>query len=87
MPVYLPLLKDRIEYVKNSDDYPVTMTEDDIEALLRIIKEIDSTTLFDDTILEIIQNESRKYFKGYMTADEAARRIQSKVSLYLSEQS
>lgn len=62
---------------------------DPTEAKLRlkkIIENIDSTTLYDEEILGIMIRESRAYFSGSISAQQAAKNIQSKAQLYVSEQ-
>lgn len=62
---------------------------DPTEAKLRlkkIIDDIDSTTLYDEEILGIMIRESRAYFSGSISAQQAAKNIQSKAQLYVSEQ-
>ena len=62
---------------------------DPTEAKLRlkkIIENIDSTTLYDEEILGIMIRESRAYFSGSISAQQAAKNIQSKSQLYVSEQ-
>ena len=59
-------------------------TENDIWAYINLI---DGTNEYDDTVLEIIQQEAEKYYDGYCSAEEAAERMQKRVSLYLAEQS
>ena len=50
------------------------------------IDQIDGTNEYDDTVLEIIQQEAAKYYDGYCTPKDAAERMQNRVSLYLAEQ-
>ena len=57
------------------------------EEIWAYIDRIDGTNEYDDTVLEIIQQEAAKYYDGYCTPEEAAERMQSRVSLYLAEQS
>ena len=40
----------------------------------------------DDFIYNIVEEETARYFAGDCTAEDAARMIQSRVSLYLAEQ-
>ena len=54
--------------------------------LKKIIENIDSTTLYDEEFLEIIIRESQAYFSGDISAQQAAKNIQSKGQLYVSEQ-
>ena len=40
----------------------------------------------DEQILQVIQSEINAYLDGQKTAEEAAKQIQSRLSLYLAEQ-
>lgn len=42
--------------------------------------------VYDETILGIIESESLPFLAGQKTAEETAKIIQSKVSLYIAEQ-
>lgn len=50
------------------------------------IEGITDCTYYDQTIYEIVHEESEKFFTGDQTAQQAADMIQSRASLYLSEQ-
>jgi len=67
------------------------VTEDDAQFLIDLLE---SRTFYtnrsdgtDETILELIAEELGAYYAGNITAEDAAKRIQSRVSLYLAEQS
>ena len=40
----------------------------------------------DDAVWEIVQTEANRYFAGQISAEECAKAIQSRASIYLSEQ-
>lgn len=40
----------------------------------------------DDAVWEIVQAEANRYFAGQISAEECAKAIQSRASIYLSEQ-
>ena len=54
--------------------------------LLEIIDSIDGMNEYDPALLETVQSEAARFFAGDCTAEEAAASIQSKASIYLSEQ-
>lgn len=54
--------------------------------LLEIIDSVDGINEYDPALLATIQNEAARFFAGDCTAEEAAANIQSKASIYLSEQ-
>ena len=53
---------------------------------LSIIDSIDCINEFDRNVYTIIATEALAYFSGDKTAEQAASNIQSRVSIYLSEQ-
>ncbi|MBQ4464689.1 MAG: hypothetical protein II916_01805 [Oscillospiraceae bacterium] len=57
------------------------------DELKTYIEGIRTCSYYDMTIYNIIQEETEKYFAGDQTSQQAADMIQSRVSLYLSEQS
>lgn len=62
-------------------------TQEQMERFADYIEEIDARSYTDQTIRNIIEEEAEMYFAGDSTAQECAEMIQSRVSLYLSEQS
>ena len=65
--------------------YPLTPEErDDLE---RYIRSCDTYMMLDSTVKNIVLEEAEKYFAGDCTAEDAAKTIQSRAELYLSEQS
>lgn len=87
LPVYMPLLQDKVEKAKISEDNPVQLSDADAERFFDLISEINNVAIYDETVLGIIKKESAALFKGDKTAEEVANIIQSKVSIYIAEQS
>ena len=85
IPMYMPLLKEKIERVQNSDEYPVKLTDEDAERFLTLLDTIDTIAEYDTNIVTIITSESGAFFNGDKTAEEVANLIESKVNIYLSE--
>ena len=85
MPVYYPTLLDEIAYAKTKDS-PVVMTDEDELELIRVIERLDNSCYYDEAVNKIVETEAKRYFAGDRTADEVAKVIQDKVSLYLEEQ-
>lgn len=56
------------------------------EEIMSIIRSIDSLNSYDSAILNIIVTETQKLSGSAQTLDQAAANIQSKASIYLSEQ-
>lgn len=75
-----------IENALSSGEHDMIMTRDDIMRLLSAIEQTDSFYFADIKLFMIIQEESASFFSGAKTAEEAAHIIQSRISLYLSEQ-
>ena len=67
------------------------LTEDHVAAVMDLLenRELYSTATAgsDATVKSLIAEELSAFFAGSITAEEAARRIQSRVSIYLAEQS
>ena len=63
--------------------YPPTPEE--AEAVIAFYKNLTYTGLSNTFITDIVREEAGMYFAGDCTAQEAAKRIQGRVSLYLSE--
>ncbi len=57
-----------------------------LEMALDVINKIDCLDYVDNTLYELILREATPFFQGGITAQQAAENMQSKVSLYLSEQ-
>jgi len=64
-----------------------TPTAGEEQALLQHIEELSAAYVYDLSLNAIIQEEAEMYFSGDCTAEEAARKIQGRVRLYLAERS
>ncbi len=62
-------------------------TEEEIVMLRKLIEVAQPAGEMDEAIMNIISEETAPYFSGQKTADEAADIIQSKVKIYMSENS
>ncbi|MDE6657917.1 MAG: hypothetical protein K2J88_04975, partial [Oscillospiraceae bacterium] len=62
-------------------------TQADIDNIKNYIASVTETTYYNEQISTIIQEEAEKFFAGDQTAQTAVEMIQSRASLYLSEQS
>ncbi len=87
-------------YIKNFEDvrsdleyyeddgmkiYPLTQAERDyVEEYIRSCETVLSMS---EEIINIVSEEAEMYFAGDISVDEAARRIQSRAEIYISEQS
>ena len=75
-------------YVYNGDnDIPIyEMTEDQYNRFMELYNSIETVVKFDESMSGIISDEIEGFFNGQTSAEETARLIQSRVSLYVSEQ-
>lgn len=87
LPVYLPALKREIDVAIKNENLPVRMTPADGERLLQLISKTENISIYDEIVLNIIREESAAFFCGNKTSSEAAALIQSRVQIYISEQS
>ncbi|MDE6004523.1 MAG: hypothetical protein K2G88_03960, partial [Oscillospiraceae bacterium] len=62
-------------------------TQADIDNIKNYITGVTDTTYYNEQIYNIIREEAEKFFAGDQTAQTAVEMIQSRASLYLSEQS
>lgn len=62
-------------------------SDDDIANLKRLIDAIDSGVQEDTAIFDMVQEEAKAFFEGQKTASEVADVVQSRVSVYVKENS
>ena len=63
-----------------------TATQEDIDAYIAAAQACPAMGFRDESITDIIMRETAPMFAGDITPEEAARNIQSSVSLYMVEQ-
>ncbi|MBR1528429.1 MAG: carbohydrate ABC transporter substrate-binding protein [Oscillospiraceae bacterium] len=61
-------------------------TQADVDKLKSYIENMKDTVYYNEQVYNIISEEAQKYFSGDQTSQAAADMIQSRVSIYLSEQ-
>ena len=96
IPVYRHLFEEEIREAGQpgtaADDDPFSqrldppLTEQEAQQLRELIAAVEHTTLVDQTALDIIREETAAFLAGQRSAEETARLIQSRLSLYVSEQ-
>lgn len=86
LPLYMPRLMEELEKAKIDEEAPVKLTDEDIYDLLGVVSAIENVSISDNTVNGIIYDELEKYINREKTAEETAKLIQSKVSIYLAEQ-
>ena len=87
LPMYMPILEEMVEDAKHNTENPVLMTDEDAEKLFALLAASENIAIYDETVLGIIADESAAFFAGSKTAAETAKNIQSRVSIYVAEQS
>lgn len=97
LPVYRPLMEQQIEKARNIepasnqetnyDELSSPMTEEEIAFFRELLSRVEHTSLCDETVLDVIHQEADRFLVGQCTAEEAAAKTQSRLSIYISEQS
>ncbi len=62
------------------------LSKETAKRFLELVKETTKTASRDESIITIVQELAEPYFAGQKTAEETAKLIQSKVSIYINEQ-
>ena len=63
------------------------MTQEQVDQILDLINATTAVYGYDESILNIISDEATAYFAGEKSLDDTANMIQSRVNLYVAEQS
>jgi ABC-type glycerol-3-phosphate transport system substrate-binding protein len=61
-------------------------TQEQVDQIMELIEKTDKVLSFDQSIMEIINEEAQVYFGGQKSAAETAAVIQNRVELYVNEQ-
>lgn len=77
---------DNTYYVGNTEVKVNLITQDEVNMLIDYFSTVDTIARYDESLTDIINEEANAYFKGTKSVDEAASLIQSRASIYLSEQ-
>jgi len=83
-PIYKPLLDKQIKDAQKGD--APLMTEAQAEDFYRLVESIGTAAQSDEAVWNIVIAEARSMFAGDKSPEDAARAIQSKVSIYVAEQ-
>ncbi len=78
--------QDNVYYVNNMEIKIEPITREDADSLVEYMKTVDKISRYDTNLTDIINEDSAAYFNGTKSVDETASIIQSRVSIYLSEQ-
>ncbi len=60
--------------------------DDNVEKLKTLIKNIKADTNYDETIIDIIDEEAKEFFAGNTEASKVAANVQNRVKIYIDEQ-
>lgn len=77
---------DNTYYVGNTEVKVNLITQDEVNMLIDYFSTVDTIARYDESLTDIINEEANAYFKGTKSVDETAFLIQSRASIYLSEQ-
>lgn len=77
---------DNTYYVGNTEVKVNLITQDEVNMLIDYFSTVDTIARYDESLTDIINEEANAYFKGTKSVDETASLIQSRASIYLSEQ-
>ncbi|HYE11900.1 MAG TPA: ABC transporter substrate-binding protein [Patescibacteria group bacterium] len=61
------------------------LTEEDINLVQNLLSSANKYTKIDQSVLAIVQEETRAFFDGQKTADDTAKTIQDRVNTYINE--
>ena len=96
IPVYRPLIDKQLQEAREIDpnqDFSEwdeglrsPMTEEEIAFFREFLAHVEHTDLLDETAMSIAREETQAFLAGQITAEEAASRIQKRMSIYVAEQ-
>ncbi|MGM9522223.1 MAG: extracellular solute-binding protein [Oscillospiraceae bacterium] len=66
--------------------YIYAMSEEDRDVLMELINSTESIYEYDDTLYQVITEDVAAFYAGQKSAEEVAKLIQSRVSIYVNEQ-
>jgi hypothetical protein len=87
LPAYMPYLQSLVRHAQQDESsYAVQMTSEDAERFFSLLSDIENTMLYDEALLNIIDESSVLFFAGQKTAEDTAAVIQNRAQLYMAEQ-
>ena len=96
LPVYRPLLEARIAEAQRpktenetdafSEHLTPPVTDGEVQGFYELLGHIEHTTLYDSDALDIVEEEFAAVLAGDKSPREAAKLVQSRLSLYVAEQ-
>ena len=85
-PVYAPLMREQVAKRNEDGGKYTTATQEDVAAYIAAANACPAMAYRDESVMDIIERECAPMFAGDITPEDAARNIQSRVSLYMVEQ-
>ena len=77
----------RTSYWDETGEHPIyAMTQEQADKLWEAVTTCTKVMNFDDSIFDIVYEQAQAYFAGQKSAQDVARLIQSKVTIYVNEQ-
>ena len=74
-------------YWDETGEHPIyAMTQEQADKLWEAVTTCTKVMNFDDSIFDIVYEQAQAYFAGQKSAQDVARLIQSKVTIYVNEQ-
>ncbi|MBQ7784488.1 MAG: hypothetical protein IJ368_11010, partial [Oscillospiraceae bacterium] len=80
------VVSENIYYVGDQEIKISLPTQADVDMLMDFYSSVDRTYNYDESLFNIINEDANAFFSGTKSVDETAAIIQSRVSIYLSEQ-
>ena len=85
-PVYAPRMREQTAQQNADGGKYTTASKADIEAYIAAARACPAMAYRDEAVMTIIQEECAPLLRGEWPAADAAKRIQSRASLYMTEQ-
>ena len=96
IPSYRPRMERQLEEARHIDPnaqreiwytgLTSPISEGEVSQFLELLRRVEHSTLYDETALGILREEAAAFLAGQRSAEEAAARVQSRVSIYMAEQ-
>lgn len=89
-PYYLDENGQKVEYEDtmyiNDEEIPLeNLTQEQVDAFVSFVEGVDKASYYNESILNIVEEESAAFFEGQKSAQDVASVIQSRVQIYVNE--
>jgi len=74
------------EMEEHEDDFVNPLTQEDIDSFIALIESVHSIASHDDALMNIIRDGASDFFNGNASAQDVARIIQGRASIFMAEQ-